>query len=746
MARKPEKEPKTSEQMSVVDAVETLSTLADLEFDAEIGVTQEHQIVVRDRPLTFRTVHWVNQGNRKATVGAVRETFRVVLDYLRQFYEEKPSEEPSERAVDSIQNIMLLVGDAADNLDRYTQLFRKADQASVTELKEYKDLQAFYRDTLMTQKGEEASLQELFSQNVPRGKTGRRRRKPSYVGKKSLKDGRHVILDMDSLRRDTEYELMLLRKVGGERFFSRRLLRNLRLVCDFGEAFGQPTELDPLIQTERWLDRSLNHCAQQLLAGMGPALDEFYSMAGSKRDWELVGVTHRALMALFLASNPRNLIRNNPVKSCTRYFRDFQYYFRQALNSLDFHRLSSRDPHRVGALSDSILDSMHSICRTLFIRLEGIATLIPVMDLLIQHAFEVAGRKLPHKWPSLSGALRDSWDVMAGMVHQLPAGPIRKTLGLVHRYRMQAFDPYLLQIIPSRCFDFYVNSRKIAFCRIPSPTWQEYIHKAMITPEFRACMDSYRRARKRRHHLIVNLQDSTSWKDHARCKALQEMAEHEDYSKVLTVVTLNKNSDFYHQDGPYQKMSEADLFIDTLLEQLRGDGTGYHFPERYRKPVLGKFLDHMVAGVHELFFEGRNSLSRVERRDLIELVYFLVTLKCLEVGEPTSCSFTCKDSLDSGSAALAKFYGLVRLIQGEKWGKPQIRFVQALLFSPALMHRDRLIQHERFDHCVTTLARAEECIEEMGEKAFMRRYKALIDKHFDRSLFKQQVEPVSPQK
>jgi len=42
-------------------------------------------------------------------------------------------------------------------------------------------------------------------------------------------------------------------------------------------------------------------------------------------------------------------------------------------------------------------------------------------------------------------------------------------------------------------------------------------------------------------HLLFNLQDRTSWEEHARCQALEDLEHHAEFNNQLVVVTLPKN-------------------------------------------------------------------------------------------------------------------------------------------------------------------------------------------------------------
>src|SRR2546423_1372863 len=117
---------KESNTLTLVEAIETLSNIADLEFDHEIGIAQEHDLIVQHKPVTYHTVHWLHQKDGKLTIDMVKQIFRVVLNYLHHFYGNEYGKIKNEQAVEGIKTIMVLVGEAAKKLDKYTKVFNQA--------------------------------------------------------------------------------------------------------------------------------------------------------------------------------------------------------------------------------------------------------------------------------------------------------------------------------------------------------------------------------------------------------------------------------------------------------------------------------------------------------------------------------------------------------------------------------------------------------------------------------------------
>ena len=108
------------------------------------------------------------------------------------------------------------------------------------------------------------------------------------------------------------------------------------------------------------------------------------------------------------------------------------------------------------------------------------------------------------------------------------------------------------------------------------------------------------------------------------------MQNRAEFNENLTVITLPKNTDFYHQFAPYQDLDHAALFIDQFEEHLGSETSGFYFPQRVHKEIFNGFSKELLEGVHETFFDNKAMLSRKERLDFIEIVYTLLTLKVID--------------------------------------------------------------------------------------------------------------------
>ena len=123
-----------------------------------------------------------------------------------------------------------------------------------------------------------------------------------------------------------------------------------------------------------------------------------------------------------------------------------------------------------------------------------------------------------------------------------------------------------------------------------------------------------------------------------------------------------------------------------------------------------KFIDSALSFVHKEFFSSKSNLTRRNREDFIEIFYQLLILKWIEMSEVDSISFTCKDGIDTGAAALALFFGFIQILCADI--SKEIEFLRYLLYAPAFFIRERAIDPERLNRAISALERIATSVEE----------------------------------
>ena len=211
--------------------------------------------------------------------------------------------------------MMVLVGEAATKINKAIQIIeeRKKGVPKITTSSEYKILQEFYID----------NITEKFSSAPPQG---------DEAWAEDL-DQDTPIKDFESVRQDAEYELFYLKDPKNKPFFKRSLIKNMRLMMDFTEQVDLPLEDDPLLQIVTIKDRDLQGSASQILEGLKREIKTFYDLKIRLKKSEWINSLQSAIMSLMLAANQSNLMSHTLNKNCLKYFLDFQFFLKKALQS-----------------------------------------------------------------------------------------------------------------------------------------------------------------------------------------------------------------------------------------------------------------------------------------------------------------------------------------------------------------------------------------------------------------------------
>ncbi len=704
--------------LTIVEAVETLSSIADLDPEKDIGISERHEVMLQGRPVTYRTVHWLQETDADTTLSVIKETFRVVLRYLRSFYREEHGYVTDVQTVEGIKTIMVLVGEAAKKLDRFTKLFHGSKAASVFNLKEYKQLQEFYQKRIARKVDEGTLGKWVLALTAPRAPDGVTLEGRTVAPVDTTK---RVIIDLDTVKKDTEYELFFMRKDDGTRYFSPSLLRNIRLVCDFGDYFGEPKGDDPLARIDVWQDWICQITARGIVKAVRREADNFYRYYAQNKEHELVCLVNYMLMGLLLAANPRNLRRNRPVRSCHQYYSDFHTFLREAMASREYQRLVAYPPDSGDKLSWCLLNIVHEVCEGLLVGGVGYTEMTPVITNLVERARRVMRSEEEEESTSTESVwdtLSNDYNAVVKLLRRHPNGPLYKVLGMLKEDGHQFFDPLMQDNVPNRWYDLHVGDTVISNVRMPAPVRQDVINKAVVNDEFKGMLRCYTGTPDHGCHLLFSLEDRTAWLEHSRCEVLERLQDKTDFTHHLCVATLATNTDFYHQMAPYQEANLAEPFIEQLQDHISGDGGGYYIPERMRGTIFTGFLSQLLRAVHTVFFNNRNVLLRRERLDFIQIVHHLLALKIIELVNPESVSFTCKDGVDTGSAFSAGLFGCLKLFNAEEIGQRDMDYLYLMLFGPPILIRERGMLPERFQRTVSMLKAVANARESNGYDGF----------------------------
>jgi len=311
------------------------------------------------------------------------------------------------------------------------------------------------------------------------------------------------------------------------------------------------------------------------------------------------------------------------------------------------------------------------------------------------------------KATTFSAHLERAYDSYVRNTKSLDYAPLMKVLHALEVRNLRGFDPYMMQNMPTELFEIKQGNSTTPVYRLPTPTYQEYIHKAACIEEFKA----YIKNLGRKKHLIFNLQDRTSLREYARANALENFTSS---TPNLISVTMTKASDFYEQTGPYSNLNQTNLFIEQLLDHTQSESAGYFYPDAIKNALFPDFAANLAKTIHRVFFQGQNVLARSARLDFIELYYTFMQLKIVDLVDPYSMSIACKDGLDISLTQGCESFVLMHLIQGKPLLHAEELLFENALFKLPLVVRGRNLFQQRFQRMTHLIRHIELLAEGMG--------------------------------
>ncbi len=694
----------TSGSVGIIEAIETLTSIADLEIEGPIAVAERHEIQLQDMPIIYRTVHWLHKKNAEKVMTVVRETFRTILHYLRRFYRSEYGKLVHHESVEGIKTIMVLVGEAAKKVDKYTRVFLGASTSSIKETKEFRELWGFYERKIAP-----IAVQESLTKWIREIPLSLLEEAAKEKGKKVPSE--HIFIDLDTVKKDSEYELFFIRKENGTRFFNPRLLRNIKLVCNFEEYFQEGAKADSLKELKVFKDLLARQIAQNVVRQNWHAIDSFIKAARKVYNEEIVSLSYRAIVALMLSANQESGIKE-PIKGSSDYLIDFQRFLRTLVTSQDFQRLLAYPPKNPDGIHAKVVDLVQQICGELYSGFH-----VPQnASLFINELLQKGMVEQPEEWEAsmLSNRMAKDYDALLHIMNHYAHVPLLLVMEALQDFEITGYDPLYFQNMPSCVFDLFPKGKRIALLRMPSPTTQEYINKAQVSEEFKAFL----RKEPEKKLLLFDFQDRTNLRESARVHVLEELQKKEEFAKSLCVISMTKDSDFYHQIGPYEELNQADIFIDHLLEHISSENAGYFYPERVKKVLFSGFSKKLAWAIHKLFFGEKNVLTRHARLDFIELFYTLIQLKIIEIVQPEMVSFSCKDAIDIAMPASCEIFLLLKLLNQRPVSEIEEDYLKVLLYYPSINCRGRVPFPDRFSRLNNMTKALETVVEEQGAKEF----------------------------
>ncbi len=663
--------------LSLEETLENLHTLAQMEVDEKttIGLLKGEKLVLEGENYPYTEVVWLFPEDHLNFVQNLKPTFSSLLKHLKKIWLKYEKEPENQKIKNTLENIFALSIDAKEKVKAYFSLFGK--EVDLTKLEGFGQIEAFWEKQVKPFLGKEAvNWEKKWEKNADSATLDF-----DFTGLK----------DWESVKEDRNWELAFLHDENERSFFDFDLLKSIKISSALEAA--KKTKEDFILFLENKRAKDLQFSSRHILKVLDQEIEKFYKSRFDLVNNKLAKNLSKAFFALFLSANPKNVIKKN--KNCCRYFKDFHRFLRLALKTGEYRQML------FSGKKGLLVQYVSELCYQLFTRI------ITIREELIGylHRLKNMGSTKSSEKTSLLEKLEFFQENIREFLQKMPSGPIFKLLQAIYREKW-GFDPLLDSSAPAKLYSFEILDKKTMLLHLPSPTVQKQVSQAYIADEFLGFLEGLKNHKEKL--LLINLQDRDSYKEAARATALEDLAKKKEYAKNLTIVTLNKDSSFYHQSESFAgKLKQADEFLKVFEEKLFSHNQEDFFLFELNSEMKD-FIRNLLTRIHSLFFLEKPTLTADERKDFIELFYHFLTLKLIEEKQPDFVAFVSKDGIDSAASFNASFLAFLKIISKNKWHAKEEDFLSYLFFSPALLVRHRALDTVFFNRSLNCLAHLEE--------------------------------------
>ncbi len=675
-----------SEFKSIFLAIRGLESLMDL-TEEKIKTFQRSEKVGN-----FKLLEQYLGFDRGGREGFIGENLKVVHEFLKYLYFHEKERLKDLRVQNGIRALMIICSEAVHNLDKLSDIWQFETQ-SLKQLKEYQELIEFYQKKLVKRLSQTLEHEELW-----RSEWGE-----VVEEEQSLE----IIEDIASVSKDEDYELFYLRDENGRRFFSYELLRHLKLLGDAYKVSISDQVQDPFGAFKVLRDKNSRLSSKAVTESLKNDLKKFLKFNEHFQNKEFCSYFSNCVYALYLASVPSNEFSNGGIKTCFEYYSDAWNYLSKALNSPDYLQLESEKQSTQDKNILELLSFVNKLCYHLFLKVDQKDVMMGFLYKMLKKDSldhdEYVGINSNHLWNSLL----DERNFMSEVLLKLPSSPVFHMVdSLYFNGGHKMFDPLLQQSHPSLLYQVHNEIFKTTVVKMPGPTHQIKIDEVEVSKLFEGFFRAVKSKNKDTNYLLFNLQDRTGWKEHTRAKFIETLPEKKAFKDHLLVCTIPCDTAFYHQSEDYEQIHDAVDFKKMFLEQVESEkDCGFCYSEILSSSKAKTFSKKSIEIIHEHFFGSKEILSQKNRQDFIQIFYLFFILKIMDTAKATHMSFSCKDAVDLGPAFSASLFSLVKILGfDDTWGKEEEDFLSYLLFSPALITRQRAIKLHVCERALSALS------------------------------------------
>lgn len=492
---------------------------------------------------------------------------------------------------------------------------------------------------------------------------------------------REFLDHMEVVKGDLYYELFYIRKSDGSRFFSPRLGSELHDSIDLDLLEEGDSSLAPVLSFKEMYDSDVQHLCEVALERCKESINAFLrgDFAGGRLA-HIALALRKSIMAAVLCARKKNTLLNVPVKSSSYYFKDVLFFLRKVVSDSLFLEIC-KEPN--GELERSVVSLANALCHAFVMRQAADHSSFSIITDLLERGALKAGevdQSLVGEYSAfnvelsryLHGPLILAWDFLGEVDEE------------------QIFDPWIYGYLPSCLGKWTTPEHETAFLRMPSPTMQSHVGRAVVGGEF----IGFLRGDPYQSHLLINFQGKEQEGAAARTEALEALVKEKSFKGQLHLAHLPKECAMYNIEAgfasPTGRYSKASSLIEAAAMACR-------LSESLSSRVGSDIALEAFHLAHKHFTSGKKGLEIEERRALLDGGYLLLILRLIRELSPSSVSIACKDGVDKTGVHCALMASLMHHLQAGPSAHKLHILQRRLIFEVPMIIRERAMASSDFE-------------------------------------------------
>jgi hypothetical protein len=254
----------------------------------------------------------------------------------------------------------------------------------------------------------------------------------------------------------------------------------------------------------------------------------------------------------------------------------------------------------------------------------------------------------------------------------------------------EKFDLLYSGFLPSKLFTIDSSSYLYMYNPVLVNNASE---KKSIDPIFISYLRHLKKLNKK--HLYINVMKHEIEMD--------QLAKSDEFKDVFILWTLDKSSDFYHQEKIWQDKDKIDEFIIAFKQNLFSSPEYSRWPDDLLTQAWEERISTIIAQVQNTYFDKILTLSAIQKGIFIEITYAMIAKELRMMYKPDYINATCKLTMDRGPSQYSLDFVFNLIDRNNSLNTEEKRDLLAMFFISPIIGNNRTSHDYRVNRLSATI-------------------------------------------